>query len=82
MPVAGSMPASRPIFAICRLGWRDGCNFQPSLSKITAAIDDDIAGKRIFQLDKNKYYQFRYKGQRRSKFPKTKLHPILIGTVV
>ncbi|OYV08462.1 MAG: hypothetical protein CG443_327 [Methanosaeta sp. ASP1-1] len=55
---------------------------EPSLSKITAAIDDDIAGKRIFQLDKNKYYQFRYKGQRRSKFPKTKLHPILIGTVV
>jgi hypothetical protein len=50
--------------------------------KIIAAIDADIAGKRLIQLDKNKYYQSRNKGLRRSIFPRTRLHPIPIGTVV
>jgi len=50
--------------------------------KITTAIDADMAGKPFHQLDKNKYYQSRNKGLRRSIFPRTRLHPIPIGTVV
>jgi hypothetical protein len=50
--------------------------------KIIATIDADMAGKRLIQLDKNKYYQSRNKGLRRSIFPRTRLHPIPIGTVV
>jgi len=50
--------------------------------KITTAIDADFSGKPLLQLDKNKYYQSRNKGLRRSIFPRTRLHPIPIGTVV
>jgi len=49
---------------------------------ITAAIDTEIAVETSFQLDKNKYYLSRNKSQRRSIFPRKKLHPIPIGTVV
>ena len=48
----------------------------------TRAIDADMAEKPLILLDKNKYYQSRNKGLRRSIFPRTRLHPIPIGTVV
>jgi hypothetical protein len=50
--------------------------------EITRAIDADMAEKPLLLLDKNKYYQSRNKGLRRSIFPRTRLHPIPIGTVV
>jgi hypothetical protein len=50
--------------------------------KITASRDADLPEKPLLQLDKNKYYQSRNKGLRRSIFPRTRLHPIPIGTVV